>query len=335
MFPIIKACGQGLEDYLAKNVNNGVDVFEFRDLLARYSTNIISSVAFGIENDCINEPNHIFRKMGAKIFKPNFKNGIRGMTQLLIPQMFYKFGLRSVDDDVEEFIFSIVNQTVEYREKNNITRNDLMQALIQLKNQGYVAVDKKDENIEVDKKKLTMNEVAAQCLVFYLAGEFFHALKGKEFNYNNFIEGFETTSSTMSFCLFELARNKNILQKVQEEIDEAFKNAGSDGITYEMLDSLKYLECCVDETLRFYPPLPFLFRGCLRDYKVPGSDLVIPKGTSVLIPMFGLHRDPEIYENPMQFKPERFLDSATGNGISKGLFYTPFGDGQRICIGNC
>jgi cytochrome P450 family 6 len=173
MFSIIKACGQGLEDYLAKNVDNGVNVFEFRDLFARYSTNIISSVAFGIENDCINEPDHIFRKMGAKIFKPNFKNGVRGMMQFLMPEMFYKIGLRFVDDDVEEFIFSIVNQTVKYREKNNITRNDLMQALIQLKNQGYVAVDKKDENIEADKKKLTMNEVAAQCLVFYLAGEFF------------------------------------------------------------------------------------------------------------------------------------------------------------------
>lgn len=75
MFPIIKNCGQGLEDFLVKNVKNGVDVFEFRDLLARFSTNIISSVAFGIENDCINKPDHIFRKIGVQIFETNFKNG--------------------------------------------------------------------------------------------------------------------------------------------------------------------------------------------------------------------------------------------------------------------
>lgn len=314
MFPIIKDCGQNLEDYLLKNVKNDVDVFEFRDLLARFSTNIISSVAFGIENDCINEPDNIFRKMGAKIFEPNFKNGLRSMTQLLIPKMFYNFKLRTVDDDVEDFIFSIVKQTVEYRENNNFTRNDFMQLLIQLKNQGYISVDSKNEKLVEGATKLKLGELAAQCFVFYVAG-------------------FETTSSTMSFCLYELAKNPDVLQKVQEEVDKVFKTAGPDGITYELLDQLTYLELCVNETLRMYPPIPFLFRKCLNDYKVPDSDLVIPKGTSVFIPLFGLQRDPKIYENPMQFKPERFLNSPNGNGNSKGLFYMPFGDGPRNCIG--
>jgi cytochrome P450 family 6 len=82
-----------------------------------------------------------------------------------------------------------------------------------------------------------------------------------------------------------------------------------------------------------YPPVPLLFRSCLKDYKVSDSDLVIPKGTSVFIPLMGLQRDPEIFENPLQFKPERFENSPNGNGNSKGLFYLPFGDGPRICIG--
>lgn len=137
----------------------------------------------------------------------------------------------------------------------------------------------------------------------------------------------------MSFCLFELARNPEKLQKAQEEIDKVFKTAGPDGITYEMLDQLSYLECCVDETLRLYPVVPFLFRECFKDYKVPDHDLVIPKGTSVFIPLIGLQRDPEIFENPMEFKPERFVDSSNGSGNSKGLFYMPFGDGPRNCIG--
>jgi cytochrome P450 family 6 len=179
MFPIIKNCGQGLEDYLVTNFNNGVDVFEFRDLLARFSTNIISSVAFGIENDCINEPDHIFRKMGAKFFEPNFKNGIRGMIQLLIPSMFYKLKQKSLDDDIEEFMFSIVKQTVEYREQKNFSRNDFMQLLIQLKNQGYVSVDSKIESakIESEATKLTIGELAAQCFVFFIAGKTKIAIK--------------------------------------------------------------------------------------------------------------------------------------------------------------
>lgn len=145
--------------------------------------------------------------------------------------------------------------------------------------------------------------------------------------------GFETTSSTMSFCLFELARNRTVLRKVQSEIDEAFKKCGSDEATYEMLDSMAYLDCVLNETLRMYPIGPALLRKCLKDYKVPDSDIVVPKGTSVFIPVLGFHRDPDVYENPLEFRPERFLHSPNGNGMSLGSFYLPFGDGPRICIG--
>lgn len=137
----------------------------------------------------------------------------------------------------------------------------------------------------------------------------------------------------MSFCLFELIKNPDIQQKVQEEIDEVLKKAGPGGITYDNLAQLKYLECCIDETLRKYPNAPILFRVSSKDYKIANSDAVLPKGTSVFIPILGYHRDPEIYENPMHFKPERFVDNPNGGGDSKGLFYLPFGDGPRHCIG--
>ena len=137
----------------------------------------------------------------------------------------------------------------------------------------------------------------------------------------------------MFFCLFELSRNPEALQKVQEELDEVSKNSETDELTYKTLDQLTYLDCCIMETLRLYPSVPFIFRECSKDYNVPDSKLVIPKGTSVFVPLMGLHRDPEIFENPLQFKPERFLNSSNGSGNSKGLFYLPFGDGPRICIG--
>lgn len=177
MFSIIRDCGSVLENYLVSNVKNGVDVFEFRDLMARYNTNIISSVAFGIDNDCINDPNHIFRKMGAKFFEATFVNGFRIMLSFLTPKIFHKIGMKMVVDDVEDFMISIVKQTVEYREANNFSRNDVMQMLIQLKNQGYVSVDKGDNDGEEVKKgpndlnKLNMNQLAAQAFVFFIAGE--------------------------------------------------------------------------------------------------------------------------------------------------------------------
>lgn len=92
---------------------------------------------------------------------------------------------------------------------------------------------------------------------------------------------------------------------------------------------MKYLECCVDEALRKYPIVSTLTRECNKDHKFSGTDYVVEKGTQIFIPVLGFHRDPEIYENPMEFRPERFLDSSTGHGKSSGAFYLPFGDGPR------
>jgi cytochrome P450 family 6 len=111
MFPIIRDCSKVLEDYLVKSMKNGVDVFEFRDLMARFNTNIISSVAFGVENDCINEPEHIFRRMGAKIFAPTLKNGIKGVLAFFLPNILKKLKIKMLDQDVDDFLFSMVRQT--------------------------------------------------------------------------------------------------------------------------------------------------------------------------------------------------------------------------------
>lgn len=122
-------------------------------------------------------------------------------------------------------------------------------------------------------------------------------------------------------------------KKIQEEIQRVQEATGQNDFTYDMMNELKYLECCIYETLRKYPTLPIHIRTVTQDYKVPDSKIVIPKGTSITIPVLGFHRDPDIYENPMEFKPERFLDSPNGGGKISGLFYTPFGDGPRSCIG--
>lgn len=137
----------------------------------------------------------------------------------------------------------------------------------------------------------------------------------------------------MSFCLFELAKNPNIQRKVQEEIDASFKTTDDESELYEMVKSLKYLECCMFETLRKYPAVPLLNRRCNIDYRVEGTEFVIKKGTPVVIPLFGMHRDPEIYDCPLEFRPERFWNNPNGSDITDFSFL-PFGEGQRVCIGH-
>ncbi|XP_055712885.1 probable cytochrome P450 6d4 isoform X2 [Phlebotomus papatasi] len=225
------------------------------------------------------------------------------------------FKIKSVDDDYENFIFSMVKDIMNYREKNNIQRKDFMQLLLQLKNTGKVDYgdtwDIQATN-NSNGKTLSLNELAAQAHVFFLAG-------------------FETTSTTMSFCFYELAKNPHIQKKVQEEIDELTKKYNG-RITYESINEMKYLENCIDETLRMYAPVPVLNRECTTEYKVPGRDIIIEKGTRIFIPAHAIHHDPKYYQNPESFKPERFKTDASNNE-QKGIIYMPFGDGPRACIG--
>lgn len=183
--------------------------------------------------------------------------------------------------------------------------------MIKLMKEGTVNED--DSAAEADKQsRLTLNEVVAQAFVFFIAA-------------------FETSSSTMALCLYELTKNQKLQRKVQFEMMQVSNK--HETVSYELISELKYLECCIDETLRKYPPAPFLIRECTKAYQIPQSELVIEKGTPIIISSFGIHRDPDIYEEPLTFKPERFLESATGGGKATGLFYLPFGDGPKICIG--
>lgn len=85
------------------------------------------------------------------------------------------------------------------------------------------------------------------------------------------------------------------------------------------------------ESLRKYPPVPLLDRVCIKDYKIPDSDVILKKGTQVLIPILGIQNDPEYYPNPEVFDPDRF---STQNKSTRPQFtYLPFGDGPRNCIG--
>lgn len=319
MFPHIKKCASMMSAYIEKNMVNGEYKCDAKDLFSRYQINIISSVAFGVENDSINDRNHSFYTNGIDFFKPTPRNILRFLLFQYMPSGMKLFGITFAPKHVGKFFMNLVAEIVDYREKYKITRNDFMDLMIKLKNDGYIPPDKTvdDENekteatIDGRNKKLTFNEIAAQAFVFFLAA-------------------FETAGSAVTFCLFELARNPKIQQKVHEEIDKVLN---SQEVTYDSVKSLKYLECCILEALRKYSPVPLLSRYCTADYKIPNTDLVIAKGTVLQIPAFALQRDPSVYENPLEFRPERFIDSLTGNAKVKGLTFLSFGDGPRHCIG--
>ncbi|XP_031628928.1 probable cytochrome P450 6d5 [Contarinia nasturtii] len=313
MFSTIVDCGATLQNHL-DNLANKNQLLNVHEISASHATNVIASVAFGIDVDTITNPNNDFRVYGRKVFEASISNSIRLSFNFIAPKLMNLLRIKSVSQQVENFIFSIVKQNLEYRENNNVTRKDFFQLLIQLRNTGTVQLDDQWETVikaDESQKSMSLKEIAAQSYVFYIAG-------------------FETSSTTLTFCMYELAKHPEIQQRVHNEIDRILeKHNGC--INYESVTEMKYLEACIDETLRRYSIVPILNRTCMNDYQIPGTNKIIEKGTEVFIPAYALQMDEQYYEEPTKFKPERFLEEGAKNHVTKP--YIAFGDGPRNCIG--
>uniref|UniRef100_A0A336M7T9 CSON011744 protein n=1 Tax=Culicoides sonorensis TaxID=179676 RepID=A0A336M7T9_CULSO len=217
MFGTMMDCGLRLKKYVLECEKTGEEI-EIKDLMARYTTDIVASVAFGNEIDSINNPDEIFREMGRKIAGLSFKNAFRLGATLLAPNLLKHSRMKAVDDDVEEFFIQLVKKNLDYRESNNVSRRDFLQLMIQLRNTGSIKLTD-DWDTKISKvKTMTLHEMAAQAFTFYFAG-------------------FETSSTTMSFCLYELAKNPVILEKVQKEIDQILNRYDSEW-SYESLQEM-------------------------------------------------------------------------------------------------
>ena len=103
------------------------------------------------------------------------------------------------------------------------------------------------------------------------------------------------------------------------------------------VENLPYLQVVVKETLRLYPPLPVTTRKCRQSCKIGGFE--IPQETMVLINLYGIMRDPDLWNNPNEFQPKRFLVSSEKQESMKykhdEMFtFLPFGVGRRACLGS-
>nr|XP_043639586.1 3-beta-hydroxylase-like [Erigeron canadensis] len=142
-----------------------------------------------------------------------------------------------------------------------------------------------------------------------------------------FAAGTDTTFTNLEWAISELLRHPRAMKKLQQEVREI--GQGRSMVTEDDLDKMVYLKAVLKETLRLHTPIPLLvIRESTQDVNVLGYD--IPSGTQVIINAWAIARDPSIWEEPEEFKPDRFLNSSTDY---KGLHFefTPFGAGRRGC----
>ncbi|CAJ1952702.1 unnamed protein product [Sphenostylis stenocarpa] len=144
-----------------------------------------------------------------------------------------------------------------------------------------------------------------------------------------FVAGTETSSSILEWIMTELLRHPIVMQKLQGEVRNVV--SGRTHVTEEDLSSMHYLKAVIKETFRLHPPAPLLLpRESMEDAKVMGYD--IAKGTQVIVNAWAIGRDGSYWEQPLEFKPERFLNSSI-DVRGHDFEVIPFGAGRRGCPG--
>lgn len=256
-----------------------------------------------------------------------YKNAIYEMGKLIIYRIArawlvkeYVFNLtaaskrqKEVLNIIHSFPKSIICDRKKYIEKNGITIPC-------------------DDNLDVDgvfgplKKKMAMLD-----LLITAEKDGHITDEGIEEEVDTFMfEGHDTTSMGLSFLLMEIANNQDVQETIVKELKSIFGGSVRPA-TMQDLTQMKYLECCIKESLRLYPPVPFISRKISETITLTDGT-VIPSGDTIChVLIFDLHRRADLYEDPMNFKPERFLPE---NWIGKHPYsYIPFSAGPRNCIG--
>lgn len=206
-----------IAEELVKCVENATvtsNEIEMRDILDRFTIDVIGSCAYGIESNSLKNKIELFHQMGCAVFIPeNQISTLKHTFTRTFPKLSRKLGITILDKTISKFFIDIVKNNVEYKKENNVQRNDILKSMMD------VGGDNHDDS-------LTINDMAAQLFDYFVAG-------------------FGTTTAATSFALYELAANQLIQDKAREEVKTVLTKYNNK-ITYECLMEMKYIEMIID-----------------------------------------------------------------------------------------
>ncbi|XP_067941636.1 cytochrome P450 3A16-like [Watersipora subatra] len=315
MYPTINTCAEKFVEHIGKADSAPIII---KDYSSGYTMDVIASTAFGMDVDAQSTLNHPFVQHAGTFFgiprKTTFFTKLTKIATLLAVLLLPKFlqkraQLSSFASESIEYFHNIVKQVLD-SELNAVEKGNNFIAICADK-----LVDLKDEEtpprvnhlgLEWSQRGLTSDEVAANAISFFGAG-------------------YETTGTALQFFFYSMA----LYPEIQEKLYAAITEVAVDGhMSYEDLHKLEYLDWCLHESLRMFPPILRFDRVANEDCEINGK--YIPKGLDVTCLVYAIHHDPEYWEEPEVFRPERFAEE-NKTELQQHAFL-PFGAGARNCV---
>ncbi|XP_055610889.1 probable cytochrome P450 9f2 [Uranotaenia lowii] len=279
-------------DYLG-SLAVGVE-YDFKPIIFQHVFNVYTSSSSGLKIDSFHDDSYMCREISTNILYGNVASQtLKTFLFYLFPSIMKKMNVQLMSEAQTKFLLKMLRKSTEEQDSD---RSDFLTQLI-------TASSDKNWNHE---------ELIAQLLTFYGIG-------------------YDKMVNLLCFCVAELAINQSVQQKLLDETKSFSK--GNIPLTYDSVNKMPYLEMVVQETLRKWPVSPSLDRTCSKDYQLIDGDLKVQfrRGDTVMVSVWALHRDEQLFPNPDEFNPERFDESVKAN-IRPNTFI-PFGIGPRNCIG--
>ena len=308
MMVFMQGSCQKLMDSMDKYAENGQS-FEAKDCVGRYSMDTIASCAFGVDSQAFSNSDSKFVTYAKALFTQNF-----GQIMKLMMVMFVPFGKRILGilgkstffkDKETLFFYDVLLESLKQRRQSKIRRNDLVDLMLDAIKGDLDQEDQNEDNdqFEID-AQLKHNSVK----------------KGGEFDelvvvataIILLVAGYDTTGTTLAYCCYQLGKNPDIQDRLRSEIENQTGDQ-EDLVTYDQVQTMTYMDQIISEVLRLHNPASILQRATNKDYQIPNTDVVIPKGTGVWINGVAVHMNPKYYENPESFNPENFSKEAKAN----------------------
>lgn len=268
MFPLLQKVGENLQQYLEQKGQRFTA--EVKHISGRFTTDTISTTIMGVHSNALGNDQEYIYQVALKLVMFSIKRSFDFIIMFFAPKLVSILKPKVFYQSTEQFLRSCIPWVIKERERTGAIRNDLIDTFIKLKHSS-----------ETEDKKQFMENLIAQAGVL-MAG------------------GYETSSTTLAYALFELAKDQEVQHKLRQEILHYFKEDHGE-ISYESLNKIEYLQMVIDETLRLYPVFPLIDRryepstNRSSTYSLnPYYDYDLPPNMPVYISIYGLHYDPKV-----------------------------------------
>ncbi|XP_016925716.4 probable cytochrome P450 28a5 [Drosophila suzukii] len=304
VYPVTNKVCQKLSEWVDKQLRLGSsDGIDAKHMSLCFTSEMVTDCVLGLSAESFSDKSTPIMASIKDLFNQPWTFVLFFVLTCTFPSLSHLIKLRFIPLPVERFFVDLMGNAVEARRAQQAAgkqfeRSDFLDYILQLG----------------EKRKLDNRQLLAYSMTFLL-------------------DGFETTATVLAHMLLNLGRNGEAQELLREEIRAHLQ----DGIIdFDKLNDLPYLDACLQETIRLFPPGFMSNKLCTESIELPNKDgpnFVVEKGTTVILPHYCFMVDEDFFPDPQSFQPERFMEPDAAKTFRERGVFMGFGDGPRVCIG--